>query len=133
MTHHSTTFFRLGLAVLWGGAGIVAGPPAFGQSSRVISVEEHWELQLGQPDIDRSAPQTTMVMSPVGDLSGKHFLFTLNHWSAPDYAPGGMEVQLWEGDALAQENASNESAAFETSDETVSWVQRLSLDGSTLK
>src|SRR5437868_1130563 len=85
-------------AVLFMGIVLVAAAPAAAESSRVVAVEEHWELQLGQPDADRSAPQTTMVISPTGDLTGTHFLFTLNHSTVPNYQPGGMQVQAWNGE-----------------------------------
>src|SRR3954469_2436737 len=131
MTSHSKTFLRLGLAVLMGGAAVVASAPVRAESSRVISVEEHWELQLSQPDSELSAPQVTMVMSPTSDVSGDHFLFTLNHSTVPDYQPGGMQVQAWSGDSLSQEKVGQNSAALENSNETVHWTQRLSLaDGS---
>jgi hypothetical protein len=109
-----------------------ATAPAWGQSTRVVSIEEHWELQLGQPDVDRSAPQTTMVVSPSGSVEGVHFLFTLNHVSAPDYEPGGMQVQLWDGQQLV-ESASSESGAFSHDAEVVRWVQRVSLEEATIR
>jgi hypothetical protein len=93
-------------------------------------VEEHWELKLGQPDADRSAPQTTMVMSPTDSLDGVHFLFTLNHANAPDYAAGGVQIQAWDGsDLLGYDN--DEEGTLNHSDETVTWVQKMWLhDGS---
>jgi hypothetical protein len=102
------------------------------ESAKVIAIEEHWELQLGQPDADTSAPQTTMVVSPDGDLEGVHFLFTLNHISAPDYQPGGMQVQLWDGEQLV-ESAAAGSHAFSVDSEVVRWVQRISLEDETIK
>jgi hypothetical protein len=131
MTSQSKTFLRLGLAVLLGGVAVGAGASLRAESSRVISVEEHWELQLSQPDSELSAPQVTMVMSPTNDVSGNHFLFTLNHSTVPEYQPGGMQVQAWSGDSLSQEKVGHASAALENTNETVHWTQRLSLsDGS---
>ena len=92
--------------------------PVFGQSPRVVSVEEHWELSLAQPDPDRSAPQITMVFSPDGDVNGEHFLFTLNHGTVPEYEPGGMQVQLWDGDQLI-ESATAEYGALASDEEVV--------------
>jgi hypothetical protein len=132
MTSHSTSFLRMGVALLLGGAGVVAGTPVWAESSKVISIEEHWELRLGQPDSELSAPQTTMVMSPTSDVSGTHFLFTLNHSTVPDYQPGGMQVQAWTADSLAEEKVGHATAALENSNETVRWTQRLSLADGTL-
>jgi len=132
MTCNMRTFIRMGLAVLLGGAGVVASAPARAESSKVVSVEEHWELQLSHPDEANSAPQTTMVMSPTGDISETHFLFTLNHSTAPDYQPGGMQVQVWDGEALTSHKTGNVSAALQNSDEYVHWTQRISLHDGNL-
>ncbi len=96
-------------------------------SPRVISVEEHWELRLAEPDPDRSAPQTTMVMSPTGDVNSLHFLFTLNHNTVPDYAPGGMQVQLWDGQQFVRSNTAHDGTALDRSEEVVTWTQKISL------
>lgn len=113
------------------GAGVFA-VPVLAEPARVVSVEEHWELQISQPDSDRSAPQTTMVMSPTGNVDGVHFLFTLNHSTVPEYAPGGVQVQLWEGGELLQSLTAHDGTALDRSDETVRWVQRLTLNDGTL-
>jgi hypothetical protein len=131
MTRDLTTFLRLGLAVLLGGAGIVAGAPALAQS-KVVSVEEHWELQLSQPDSERSAPQVTMVMSPKHDVSGTHFLFTLNHVTLPNYQPGGMQVQAWDGNSVSDEKVGNTSTALQNTNETVRWTQKMTVSDGTL-
>lgn len=110
---------------------ITVAAPTFGQT-KVVSVEEHWELKLGQPDYERSAPQTTMVISPNGHVDGDHFLFTLNHVSAPNYQPGGMQVQFWDGAQLV-DSVSCDSGVFSHEDEVVRWTQRISLDDDQLK
>jgi hypothetical protein len=132
MTHHVNRLAQIAAPMLAIAASVAASSPAVAQSTKVISVEEHWVLQVGEPDVDRSAPQTTMVMSPTADLSGTHFLFTLNHISDPDYAPGGMQVQLWNGSDFVQQSMSQNTKALEHSNETVSWVQRMTLDNGTL-
>lgn len=114
------------------GIAALAAVPALAQSSRVVSVEEHWELRISEPDSERSAPQTTMVMSPTGNLEGVHFLFTLNHSTVPEYAPGGMQVQLWNGGELVQEHAASDVAALDHSNEVIHWTQRLSLTDGQL-
>jgi hypothetical protein len=101
-------------------------------SSRVVRVEEHWELQVAQPDSELSAPQTTMVMSPTGNLAGVHFLFTLNHATVPDYAPGGVQVQLWDGGELVDAHATHDGVTLDHSEEVVRWVQRIELHDGQL-
>src|SRR3954470_12113540 len=132
MTHKLRTALSAGRAILAVGVSVFAAATAIAESSKVVSVEEHWELQISQPDSERSAPQTTMVMSPNHDVTGMHFLFTLNHVTLPEYQPGGMQVQAWDGDNLSQEKAGSASAALQNSGETVRWTQRLSLHDATL-
>lgn len=102
------------------------------ESQRVISVEEQWELRIAEPDTDRSAPQTTMVISPTGDISGLHFLVTLNHATVPDYAAGGVQVQQWNGDELIQSKAVHEGTVLDQTEETIRWSQRLYLHDGNL-
>jgi len=110
----------------------VAATLALADSTRVISVEEHWELHVAQPDHDRSAPQTTMAMSPTSGLDGVHFLFTLNHSTVPEYAAGGLQVQLWNGDDLVQSQSAQEGVSLDQSDEVIHWTQKLSLQDGRL-
>jgi hypothetical protein len=114
------------------GTALICAQTAQAQSNRVVLVEEHWTLEVGEPDPDVSAPQTTMVMSPTGNLNGLHFLFTLNHVAAPDYEPGGMQVQSWDGEEFLQESVAQETGSLHSASETVHWVQRISLDNGTL-
>jgi hypothetical protein len=124
-------FGRVLLATILGTV-LMCAPTAKAESNRVILVEEHWTLELGEPDPDVSAPQTTMVMSPTANLNGVHFLFTLNHAAAPDYQPGGMQVQTWDGADLVEESVGNEEGSLQGENEVVHWVQRITLNDSTL-
>jgi hypothetical protein len=131
-----TPFSRpLALAWQWAVSTCVAtliAATVHADSPRVVQLEEHWELRLGEPDSDLSAPQTTMVVSPDGDLDDVHFLFALNHSTVPAYAPGGLQVQAWEGDQLLDHQSADEVGALSHGEEVVRWVQRLTLDGTTL-
>src|SRR5688572_20242064 len=108
--------------------------PTWGEPSPVIMVEEHWELHIGQPDPGRNAPQATMVMSPSGDLEGSYFLFLLNHETAPDYRPGGVQTQHWDGTTLVdyRSETDDEGEVLAQSDEVIRWVQRLTVNDGTL-
>ena len=127
----TTTRSLQGLALL--AVSFVATVPASAQTlSNVVQIEEHWELQVAQPEEDLSAPQTTMVMSPIGDLSDAHFLFILNHVNAPGFESGGMQAQYWDGDNLVSEAVASETATLATSGETIRWVQRMTVNDGTL-
>jgi hypothetical protein len=112
------------------GAG--ACVPVFGQSSQVISIEEQWELQVSQPDSERSAPQITMVMSPTANLDGSHFLVTLNHASEPDFESGGVHVQHYDGTDLVASRTEDRDEVLIHEGETIRWSQRLTLRDGTL-
>ncbi len=108
--------------------------PAWAQSStKIVSIEEHWTLKVGEPEPDRSSPQTSMVMSPTGNLDGQYFLFTLNHRTLAAYEPGGMQVQLWDGDTAVDGQVGAAEGTLSVPDEQISWVQRLEIDGGALK
>jgi len=112
-------------------AAVGAASPVCGLD--IISVEEHWELKVGGPDMDRSAPQVNMVMSPLSDLAGTYFVFSLNHATLPGFAAGGMQVQQWGGDDIACWNdAVQEGTTLCYHEETVQWTQRISLDEGQL-
>ena len=107
--------------VLW------SAVPAFADSPKVVQIEEQWELSIGVPDAGRSAPQATMVMSPTGNLDSTYFLFTLNCRNLPDYQPGGVQVQRWEGDSVANSGTGSVAEPLSQSEDTVSWTQRVTL------
>lgn len=98
----------------------------------VLRIDEHWELSVGGPDEGRSAPQVSMVMAPTGDVGCDYFVFNLNHWSYPDFAPGGLEVQRWHGDYWISSQHDSNHNPLRSDGEIVTWVQRLELSGSVL-
>jgi hypothetical protein len=118
------------LTVVFGASAICV--PAFGQSSQVISVEEHWELQISQPDPERSAPQVTMVMSPTANLDGAHFFVTLNHATEPEFESGGVHVQHYDGTELISSRTEDHDEVLNNEGETIRWTQRMTLHDGTL-
>lgn len=133
MKRQPRTLARLVPGAILCGLTAFATAPIWADTPQVTMVEEHWELVLGEPDSALSAPQTSMVMSPTGDSNGVYFLFTLNHRSEPGYSPGGMQVQLWDGDNFLDERSSNEGGTLAHSGEVIRWVQRLSVGEGLLK
>lgn len=116
-------------ALAFGGACLFAAPAL--AESGIVEIEEHWELAIGEPDAAVSAPQATMVMSPNGGLDGQFFLFTINHRNVPSYEPGGVQVQLWNGDEAVTAESWGNSTLDQASD-TISWVERLKVADGTL-
>ncbi len=120
-------FARLAQQIAIGCLAWIATTAAYAQteSLRITMVEEHWELCVGQPTPERSSPQASMVMSPSPELDGLFFLFTLNHLSTPNFVPGGMQVQMWNGDESIQTQNGPKSGTLYQDDELVTWAQRL--------
>ena len=123
-------YWRKPVAVLAGGVAWLIATQAYSQQ-QVVEIEEHWELAIGEPDAPMSAPQATLVMSPNGNLEGQYFLVTINHRNVPDYAPGGVQVQLWNDDAPVAVESFGASTLDQTND-TIRWVQRLHVQDGTL-
>ncbi len=99
----------------------------------MVSIEEHWELTVGGPEFDRCAPQVSLVMSPNGSMDGLHFVFLLNHSTLPDFVAGGLQMQCWDGDYLVRTANSNRSGVLAHDNETIRWVQKLSVvDGQVV-
>lgn len=105
--------------------------PAWAQSPKIVQIEEHWELSVGEPDAPVSSPQATMVMSPYANLDSQYFVFTINHRSVPNYEAGGLQVQLWSGDEAVDAESFTAGPLDQTND-IVQWVQRLKVEDGTL-
>jgi hypothetical protein len=107
--------------------------PAWADDSDVVEVEEHWQLSVGGPDATRNAPQVTMIMSPVDNLSGTFFALTLNHWTYPDFGAGGYQLQKWHGPECVASKHGIKTAQLHHDGEVVTWVQRLTVHDGELK
>jgi hypothetical protein len=111
---------------------MVAWLSTTGYALEIVSIEEHWELNIGEPDAASSSPQVSMVMSPTGHLEGSFFVFTLNHQSAPEWTPGGMQVQFWNGEEILDSQVGPHEEPLHHGDEVVTWVQRTSVEDGEL-
>jgi hypothetical protein len=74
-----------------------AGGRADGEVS-IIKVEEDWELDVAMPDPEANVPQVVCVFGPSDPNTGRHAVFEINHCTAPSFAPGGMQLQAWDGE-----------------------------------
>jgi hypothetical protein len=108
--------------------------PAMGESSAspVIRIEEDWELVVTNPDPDSVSPQVTCVFSPLGDADTVYAAFDINLQGQPEFTPGGLQLQLWEGEDCFDFVSFSGTAVMRTSDESVTWTQSMSVDDGTL-
>jgi hypothetical protein len=111
----------------------LSSPTALADNNDVVQIEEHWELEVGGPDAGRSAPQVTMIMSPVDNLNGDFFALALNHWSFPDFEEGGYQLQRWHGEQCEEAAHGARTNPIEQDGEIITWVQRISVNEGVLK
>lgn len=100
---------------------------ASGSVTGVGRVEEDWELDVNEPSTGNCSPQFHTVMSPYATLDGLYFQVTWNYHELPTVVEGGLQLQVWGGDAdfasrdAGQGNLSNDA-------ERVTWTSVMSTD-----
>lgn len=117
----------LRLFVLILGAVVVAATAPLAFAEEIVRVEEDWELVVREPDATCTAPQVTCVISPVDNSRSLHMAFDINHRTQPGYAPGGMQIQVWDSEYLVSHQDSPETALLQHAGETVRWTQRMQI------
>lgn len=108
-------------------------PATVSATDDVVAIEEHWELIVGGPEVDRCAPQVSLVVSPNGDLHSDYFVFLMNHSTVPSFAAGGLQLQHWNGDTVVSTNISEHVGTLSYDQEVITWVQHMTLQNGTLK
>lgn len=131
-TSHQVSNSRRRAALPLIALALVAWLGTTGYALEIVSIEEHWELSLGQPDAASSSPQVSMVMSPNGHLESTYFVFTLNHHSYPDWIAGGLQVQFWNGEEIVDSKVGPQEETLHHADEVITWVQRTSVNDGEL-
>jgi len=104
-----------------------------GLAVEIVRVEEDWQLQVATPDPQSDAPQITCLFSPTGDISSIHAAFELNQRSVPWFSPGGLQLQLWNGEWPQGHAQAAATAVMQQPDETVEWTQSMEIAGGVLK
>lgn len=129
---------RQSRSVLWSATLLVVAVVAIGLAAapvtaqNVVRVEEEWELVLGEPDSNSVGPQIATTMSPFNNIHDTFFTFEVNHRSAPYWTPGGLTIHQWSGDWRIQSFDRADRSVMESSDETVTWTQILSVENGWL-
>lgn len=98
----------------------------------IVLVEETWQLQVATTDSNSAAPQVATAFSPTGGVDGVHAIFELNHQSVPDFSPGGLHLQLWDGEDSLDTHSFPSDEVMSGGEEVVTWKQTMRLDGDTL-
>jgi len=118
-------FWFVGTAVL------ALAVPAMAQQS-VMRVEEDWKLVLNEPNNGLYSPQFHTVMSPYPNINGYYAQVLWNYKEVWDFEPGGLQFQTWIGEDLTR-SRDFRSESLSTTAETITWTQRLSINGGTIR
>jgi len=123
------------LMVLGGVGGLMwAAQPAAGDDDfKVVRVEEDWELVVSAPDLEHAGPQITCVISPTAQLDGVYSVLEINQQTLPEYAPGGLQLQLWEGETPLSDGHFPNCALLAYPGETITWTQCMQLRDGLLQ
>lgn len=116
------------LAAPWLGAVQADVEDATGNTVRI---EEDWYVQIGTPDPDSDSPQITSVLAPSWTLFGKHAVFDLNCATQPGFVSGGVQLQLWQDNAITQSCSNVNWASLHFVDEVIRYTSAVSIvDGN---
>ena len=135
MTYHLATGARswgirclLALACVLVWAGIVSAETV----PTIVAVEEDWEMVLATPDPDSAGPQVICTMSPFGNVDSLHCTLELNHRTVPEFAPGGLQFEVWYGEQLVTERRAPTQSILSQPGEVICWTQKMELSDGTL-
>jgi hypothetical protein len=80
------------------------------------------------------APQLTAVISPQADTNSYYAVFAINHRALPDFAGGGLQLQVWrDNTAEAYTDFHNDSMLnYREAQETISWTQAVQVNDGIL-
>ncbi|MGQ0633924.1 MAG: hypothetical protein ACT4QC_04900 [Planctomycetaceae bacterium] len=88
----------------------------------VNKIEEDWEVVIGEPNADETAPQLYVVTTPTGDLSGQYAVFEINNVTLPDFYGGGLQFQTWWDDQATGEAHHDDFSSLATAGETIKFT-----------
>ena len=66
-------------------------------------------------------------------MSGVHAIFNVNYQALDQFAPGGMQLQVWNGETPISHYRLRPDDAFESVSERVTWTQVMELQNDGLK
>jgi len=116
------------------GAVLLAAPAAWSQepaADPIVRVEEDWVLILNSPNQNANSPQFHTLMSPFGDIDSYYAQVAWNYREIPEFLPGGLQLQAWNGETLIRTRAVG-TTQLSTAAETIFWTQALQTNGMAL-
>lgn len=115
--------------------GLGIAPSLFGEgysNGQTVRVEEDWYVKIGTPDPDYDSPQITTVIAPTWTLSGKYAVFDMNCATQPGFVSGGVQLQLWQDDAILQSCSNTDWSSLHFVDDEIRYTTAMSIDDGNL-
>jgi hypothetical protein len=99
----------------------------------IIKIEQDWMLDIAAPDPVADCPQIVTVFGPADPRYFTHAVLELNHGTQPDFAQGGMQLQVWRGDDLRGYQWQRAPAELNAAIERLTYTTVMELDDGELK
>ena len=90
-------------------------------------IEEDWYVKIGTPDPDSDSPQITSVIAPSWTLAGKYVVFDMNCATQPGFVSGGVQLQLWQDDAIIQSRSNANWDSLHIVNEEIRYTSAMSV------
>jgi len=110
------------MALVFGSCLLSGASCANAEDSVITRVEEDWVLVVRNPNPAKTAPQLLNVISPVANLNGVYAILELNHATQPEFSPGGLQLQAWNGEALTAFHPSLCAGSLRFDQETIRYT-----------
>lgn len=125
-------FFQAGFATSVG--ALLFGRPgiALAADSDCVRIEEDWLIEVASPDLLKNSPELVTSISPEPGNSQPVAALLINHRTFPSYAPGGVQLQVWQGGHLLDCDSYPELRQLDLQDETISFTFVMSIEDSNL-
>ncbi len=117
-------------------AGLESVPSILGQEAgatgNTVRVEEDWYVKIGTPEPEADSPQISTVIAPSWTLWGRYAVFDMNCATQPGFSSGGVQLQLWQDDAIIQTCSNSNWDSLHMVDEEIRYTSAMSIENGNL-
>ena len=99
----------------------------------VTRVEEDWYIKIGTPEPIADSPQITTVIAPSWTTSvGNYCVFDMNCATQPDFASGGVQIQLWNGANMLRSKSNTNWDSIRFTNEEISYTSVMRIENGQI-
>jgi hypothetical protein len=111
-----------------------AGTSAIADESdgHTIRVEEDWYVMIGTPEPEADSPQISTVLAPSWSLGGRYAVFDMNCATQPGFSSGGVQLQLWQNDAIQQTRSNTNWDSLHLVNEEIRYTSVMRIEDDNL-